>query len=275
MMTDMQPSVLIFAARKKPLAEKARMELLEWLKGRSIRAIDVAVGDDLTKIPLAGVRLGVAIGGDGTFLALVRGLAKKDAFPLLGINLGTVGFITEVGADQMLEAVEGALSDRYPEDKRLLLAVDGSGSKSLVFNEVAIHRETESSMPRIRVSVDGELLTDVRADGFLVASPTGSTGHALSAGGPLLHPGVEGLVVLPICAHSLSSRPVIVPSSSSVELTLKELNGKASLLLDGDVAGQLQLGDSITVQRASVSVRLIRPPEDRWAAAVRTKLHMG
>ncbi len=280
MIIAMKDSVLVFTARTKPDAEKAREVLLDWLGKKKIPSLDGAVSDE--KFPegdLSRIQLGVAIGGDGTFLSLIRRLNPKDPFPLLGVNLGTLGFITEVGAPQMLEAVEGALEKKYPEDRRLLLDVtatdsQGKAVRGQAFNEVAINRDARSEMPRIEVSLSGTLLSCVRADGFLVASPTGSTAYALSAGGPLMHPAVDGVLLVPICAHSLSARPTVVPSTMGITIRLKDFGGVASLVLDGKPLADLRSGNEILVSRAKVSVRLIRPPVDLWAAAIRAKMHM-
>ena len=276
----MAKSVLIFATRKKAAAKEARQRLTEWLKKKKIDVVDVSEGSDrLSAAQLKNVGLGVVIGGDGTFLTLVRRLEQKDQFPLLGVNLGTVGFITEIHRDEMLPAVDQALQKKFREEQRPLLLVEAWRDKKriesgYVFNDAVITKDARATMLKFEVWIGKELLSYVRADGYIVATPTGSTAYAMSAGGPLIHPEVNGLVAVPICSHALSTRPSVIPLNKEVEIKLEDFSGEAYLVYDGQINIAIQPKDRIQVKNSGTYLRLYRPPEKAWFETIRTKLKM-
>jgi len=279
---SMKPAVLICAKRGKKAAREAAIELAKWLKRRGHESIDVTESDNkLTKASLKAVGLGVIIGGDGTFLTLVRRLERKDQFPLMGVNLGTLGFITEFGQEEMLGSVRDVLDQKYNEELRRMLQVElwraGKCVESgIVFNDAALTKDARTSMLKLDVEVGDEHLSYVRADGYLVSTPTGSTAYSLSAGGPLLHPEVSGTVLVPICSHSLSTRPIIIPTQSKVQITLREFSGGAAyLVFDGQINFEVQPADLIRIQSAKSSLRLIRSPKQKWSETIRSKLQMS
>lgn len=276
------PAVLIYARAKSAAADAARKQLQEWLVKHSLRIVDASKSaSKLTKEQLAGVRLAVVIGGDGTFLRLVRDLAIKDAFPILGVNLGSLGFITEFSADEMLPTLTEFFQGKpLIEDARRLLKVEVLRSRKcvesgIIFNDAALTKDARTSMLKFGVYLNGELLSDCRADGYIVSASTGSTAYNLSAGGPLLHPRVEAMVLAPICAHALSARPVVVPDSWAVELSLNKFEGKAYLVYDGQISYEVKPGDRIRISRSESSLRLLRAPGSRWSSALREKLNMA
>lgn len=276
----MKGSVLIFAKRKKAAAKEASQRLATFLKKRKIKVIDVSDSDGkLTESELKDVTLGVVIGGDGTFLTLVRRLEKKDQFPLMGVNLGTLGFITEINKEEMLAGVGEALAQKYREELRPLLQVDvWRGNKciesGMVFNDAVMTKDAQTTMLKFDVYVGGELLSYVRADGYIAATPTGSTAYALSAGGPLVHPDVNGIVLVPICSHALSTRPTLVPRQTAIEILLREFHGAVYLVYDGQITFEIKPGDQIKVRTSETSLRLIRSPEQKWSETIRSKLGM-
>ncbi|MBY0369929.1 NAD(+)/NADH kinase, partial [bacterium] len=209
--------VLLFSKRGASKATAASQKLSQWLQKQGYETIDVTQGEEpIEAAAVQGTALGVVIGGDGTFLTLVRRLQNKSQFPLLGINLGSLGFITETSPDEMIPAVESALAGKCEEESRRLLQVeicqgDVCRVSGLVFNDVVVSKDARTAMLKFDVHVGDEFLSYVRADGYVVATPTGSTAYSLSAGGPLLHPEVSGLVLVPLLSHSLSARPVITP----------------------------------------------------------------
>jgi len=282
MMVWMKNAVLICAKRGKSEAKQAVKQLVDWLKKNGFDAIDVTDTDDkITRDVLKKVALGVIIGGDGTFLTLVRRLEKKDSFPLLGVNLGTLGFITEFGRDEMIDAVKDVLASRYTEELRRLLQVEVIRDKKrfesgIVFNDAVVTKDARTTMLKLDVMLGDEYLSYVRADGYIVATPTGSTAYNLSAGGPLLHPEVNGLIVVPICSHSLSARPLVIPPRLTVEITLRDFSGGGVYLVyDGQISFEVKPGDMIRVHPAQSSLRLIRSPKQKWSETIRSKLHMS
>jgi NAD+ kinase len=274
-------SVLVFAKRGKAAAREASSKLADWLDDRGIETLDLTDHDGkLSAQDLKKVMVGVVIGGDGTFLTLVRRLEKKDQFPLMGVNLGSLGFITEFGRDEMIPAMESFLAGKAEEQPRRLLHVDlwrkGKCIESgIVFNDAAVTKDARTTMLKFDVLVDGEHLSYVRADGYLVSTPTGSTAYSLSAGGPLLHPAVNGTVLVPICSHSLSSRPIVIPCDLEVEIVPKEFDGGVYLVYDGQINFQIERGDSIRIRSSQNCLRLIGSPTQKWSAALRSKLKMA
>lgn len=273
-------SVLIYSKKKTPDAQSAAAELAAWLHAKGYGTLDVTASKEkLTGKDLQGVVLGVVIGGDGTFLRLVRRLEKKDLIPLLGVNLGSLGFITAVNRADMIPSVEDALEQKHGEELRRLLEVelirDGKCVESgVVFNDAVITKDARTTMLNFEVKLQGEILSFIGADGYIVSTPTGSTAYNLSAGGPLLHPSVNGICLVPICAHSLSARPIIVPHDVLVEIIPREFNGPVYLVYDGQINFEIHAGDKVLVRKSEASLRLVRSPAQTWCAALRSKLEL-
>lgn len=214
----------------------------------------------------------VALGGDGTMLRCARTAARLDV-PMLGINLGSMGFLTEAEADSLELALERLLRNDYVEEKRAMLSVAFEEQRFLALNDAVISRGAYPRLIRVTARVDGSWAGDYRADGLLVATPTGSTGYSLSAGGPIIAPTVDCMVITPICPHSLQHRPQVIPGDSRVCLTLDaDERIDASLQIDGRHCAELRQGDSVTVARAEEQVRLIRMREEGFFDVVHQKL---
>ncbi len=274
-------TVLIFSKRQAKKASAASQELAAWLKKKGYQTLDVTDGEEkIDDKSVKDVALGVIIGGDGTFLTLVRRLQNKSLFPLLGINLGTLGFITETSPDDMIKAVGDALAGKCIEEPRRLLQVeicrkDLCRVSGLVFNDVVVTKDARTPMLKFDVHIGDQFLSYVRADGYIVATPTGSTAYALSSGGPLLHPGVNGLVLVPICPHALSARPVIVPQDLPIKITPKEFKGKVYLVLDGQINHEIDEKDYVRVRTSETFLKLVRSPVRHWSETIRSKLDMS
>lgn len=273
--------VLVFTKRRDSAAKEAADRLVSHLARLGHKCLDVSGSDErITAQQTKDVSLGVVIGGDGTFLTLVKRLESKDRFPLMGANLGKVGFITEFARDVMVTAVEDALSGRLREEKRPLLKVelwrDGKRVETgEVFNDLVVNKDTRTSISVMDIAIDSSPLSTVRADGYIISTPTGSTGYNLSAGGPLIHPSCEAMVLVPMCPHSLSSRPMVIPLSLEVEILLRSFaGGTAFLVFDGQVNLELMEGDRVLVGRAPHSLRLLRPSGETWANVLKSKLKM-
>jgi NAD+ kinase len=280
MMISMNQMIVICVKKVSKEAELARKELIHWAQSRNFSVHQVTSrSDKLDLKKQKDILFGVAIGGDGTFLTMVRGLSDPSAFPLIGVNLGSLGFITEVGRSEMLAVLEKAAQGKLKEEKRPILDVEvlRKGKKIFsgsVFNDAVITKSIRTTMLRFDVSVDGDFLNHVRADGYIVSTPTGSTAYALSAGGPMVHPQVSALELVPICSHSLSSRPILVPLSSEIMIEMKEPRGKASLVYDGQFNFDLEQGDLLKVLHGGKFLRLLHAPQQKWSEALREKLGM-
>lgn len=244
---------------------------------------DTAANAGLTGVPTADVAaigtqcdLGLVVGGDGTMLGIGRQLARHGV-PLIGINQGRLGFITDIPLDQYRTVLPPMLAGEYDEDHRTLMHAnvvrDGhTVFDALAMNDVVVNRGATSGMVELRVEVDGHFLASQRADGLIVASPTGSSAYALSAGGPLLHPAIPGWVLVPIAPHTLSNRPIVLPDN--VEIAIELVSGRdASANFDMQSLASLVHGDRIMVRPSQHRVRFLHPRGWTYFNTLRKKLH--
>ena len=219
--------------------------------------------------------LAVVVGGDGTMLGIARELARFN-LPLVGINQGRLGFITDVPLGQYREALAPMIAGDYEEDFRAMLEGEIWRDDECIFeglsmNDVVVSRGATASMVELRIDIGDEFVANMRADGLIVASPTGSTAYALSAGGPILHPGIAGWVVVPIASHTLSNRPIVLPDAAAVRITV--VAGRdASANFDMQGLASLLHGDQIRVQRSAHKVRFLHPRGWSYYATLRRKL---
>lgn len=215
----------------------------------------------------------VSLGGDGTLLRSAGYAAQWDT-PLLGVNLGHMGFLAEIEPAMLTEALEAMLAGKYKEEIRALLDVSVAGGEHwTAMNDAVLTRGGYARLITVRVLVDGEEAGCYRADGLIVATPTGSTGYSLSAGGPIVSPQVDCTVITPVCAHSLQHRPEVVPGGAKILLELgADEEMTASLQVDGQNCAQLQSGARIEISKSQYRVRLIRMNEPRFFQVVRHKL---
>jgi NAD+ kinase len=218
----------------------------------------------------------LVVGGDGTMLGIGRQLARHGV-PLIGINQGRLGFITDIPLDQYRGTLEPMLEGAYEEDHRSLMHGQVFRDSHCVFdalamNDVVVNRGATSGMVELRVEVDGHFVANQRCDGLIVATPTGSTAYSLSAGGPLLHPSTPGWVLVPIAPHTLSNRPLVLPDAS--EVTIEVVSGRdASANFDMQSMASLLHGDRITVRRSEHRVRFLHPIGWTYFDTLREKLH--
>ncbi|MEI6029079.1 MAG: NAD kinase [Betaproteobacteria bacterium] len=219
--------------------------------------------------------LAVVVGGDGTMLGIARELARHN-LPLVGINQGRLGFITDVPIDRFKESLAPMLAGDYEEEHRTML--DGSvwrdGERifeGLSMNDVVVSRGATAGMVELRVDIDSDFVANLRADGLIIASPTGSTAYALSAGGPILHPGIAGWVLVPIASHTLSNRPIVLPDHGEVRIEV--VAGRdASANFDMHSLTSLLHGDQVRVRRSAHKVRFLHPRGWSYYATLRRKL---
>ena len=224
------------------------------------------------------VDLAVVLGGDGTMLTVARQLAQSD-IPLIGINQGRVGFLTDVSSANMLEEMRKILSGEFNIEQRILLtaSIIRNGkevSRGLAMNDVVVNKSGMSRLIELEVNVDGQFVHKQRSDGLILATPTGTTAYALSAGGPILHPTLDAITLVPICPHTLSNRPIAFNSASKIQITLVHAED-AAVHLDGQLQIDLQLGDKILVQRDQKTVNLLHPAGHSHYAMLRQKLNWG
>ena len=221
----------------------------------------------------------VVLGGDGTLLAASHAVQKP--IPVLGVNFGSLGFLTEITLPELYPTLEGVLAGNYRfEERRMLRAVVRRGEKTEsagdVLNDVVITKAAFSRIIEFDVAVDGAFVSSFRADGLILSSPTGSTAYNLSAGGPILHPTLAAIVLTPICPHMLSNRPLVLSDAVSVEVRLRDArDGDVQITLDGQQGFPLAPRDTVTVTRSPHAIRLVKAPERDYFEVLRTKLKWG
>lgn len=219
--------------------------------------------------------LAVVVGGDGTMLGIARELGRYD-LPLVGINQGRLGFITDIAMGQYKEALAPIAAGDFEEEARAMLESevwrDGQRIfEGLSLNDVVVSRGATASMVELRVDIGDDFVANMRADGLIVATPTGSTAYALSAGGPILHPSIGGLVVLPIASHTLSNRPIVLPDTGEVRIGI--VSGRdVSANFDMHTLASLMIGDQVRVRRSAFKVRFLHPRGWSYYATLRRKL---
>jgi NAD+ kinase len=262
--------------------------LLKWLEARGVHTLyDEETAGSLPGRPVGKTRQEVAdfsqlllvLGGDGTLLAAAR-LAAPRTIPILPINMGSLGFLTSFTLEELYPALEDALGGRFSSSERIMLHVELERAGKViesqsVLNEAVINKGALARMIELQLSIDADFVCRYRADGLIVASPTGSTAYSLSAGGPIVHPAVEAFIITPICPHMLSDRPVVVRDSSSIELKLSGNTESVFLTLDGQKGIPLQATDCVRISRAKEMLMLIQPPKKPYFEILRNKLKWG
>jgi NAD+ kinase len=254
-------------------------------RGVTVLAVeDAELPGPVTRVPEAalGARadLVIAVGGDGTLLYGARLVARHHA-PLLGVNRGRLGFLTDVMPEEMLAAVDAALDGRLETDELPLLharlrSADGRIEQSFALNDVVMQKHDTGRTLDFETRINGQFVNSHGGDGVIIASPTGSTAYALSCGGPILEPHLPALVIAPICAHTLSDRPIVVSSASVIEVALLErADTQAHVTCDGVVLGEFAPQDRLEVRLAAERVTLLHPKGFDYYKVLRSKLHWG
>jgi NAD+ kinase len=276
----------IIAKGNKPEAVQVVKELVNWLKDRKVECVvDTAIAKavshpalDKQEMPGA-VEMVVVLGGDGTLLAAARALQKKP-IPILGVNLGGLGFLTEITLAELYPMLEAILRGEYKTDERMLLEARVWRKEKViedftVLNDVVINKAALARIIELETMVDNVYLTTFRADGLIIATPTGSTGYSLSAGGPIVYPSLQSIIITPICPHNVTNRPIICPQEAAISVTLCSGDQEVFLTLDGQVGFKMQLKDRVEVMRGKGSVKLIKSPARDYFEVLRTKLMWG
>jgi NAD+ kinase len=228
----------------------------------------------------AAADLAIAIGGDGTMLYASR-LARDVGTPILGVNRGRLGFLADITPDEMIPSVDQVLAGHYQRDSRMLLearlqTADGSITRELGLNDVVVQRAAKGGMVDFSTHVAGRYVNTHSGDGLIVATPTGSTAYALSCGGPILEPHIEAVALVPICPHTLTDRPIVIPASQDIDIKLlHRADTRAEVTVDGGHLGTLLPGDSLSVAASDKRITMLHPPGHDFYGILRSKLFWG
>lgn len=284
----MAAAIGVILNEEKPRAIKTGQELYHWLRRRDIEIYFLHETAQLLGYPECGlsreelveaVDFLVSLGGDGTLLHTAR-IAGASEKPILGVNLGNFGFLVAVEPENIYHSLEKVLSGNYLSDRRMVIksTVYRNGEVTDVaygLNDVVITKGGFSRMIQLATYVAGEYVNNFPADGIIVSSPTGSTGYSLSAGGPIVSPKVDVIIITPICPHTLHSRPLVISPEEEVRLILETADSEVVLTVDGQCGFVLEEGDEVVLERAPYRTNLIRLPEWNFYEVVRNKLSKG
>ena len=259
-------------------------ELENWLLSKGCRVVRKPAGLSAENRDL-GVENGlpeklfcvVVLGGDGTFLSAVRWLGNQSV-PILGVKFGEVGFLAEAAEESLFDVVEHILNRPFATRPRMRLRVevwqaDKQVASEAILNDVVINKGALARLAHIKTFVNERYLTDYRADGLIVATPTGSTAYSLAAGGPIMHPKVQGILVTPICPFTLTNRPLIVPDTAPIKIQLAEKSADIMLTFDGQVGLHIDASHTIEVRKDPVAVQMIQLPDRDFFEVLKTKLN--
>ncbi|MBF0588435.1 MAG: NAD(+)/NADH kinase [Magnetococcales bacterium] len=284
-------AVGIITKRFNEEAQNASRELAEWLHNRGIQVTVTPDTARRARIPKGVARrakqknlpegqdLTVVIGGDGTFIAAAGAIGLRDV-PLLGINMGRLGFLTEIAVETMFNAMEEVLDGHYEVEERTMLATSilREGREMVcqtALNDAVIHKGDRGRMIEFEVAIDARFLFSNRADGLIVATPTGSTAYTLSSGGPIIHPALGAFVLTLVSPHTLTQRPIAVPDCGDITITMIEEGPSPRLTMDGHESILLTAGDQIRIRRAERKLRIVHTPAHNYYGVLRAKLHWG
>lgn len=283
-------TIALIGKYKSPEIAESLLNLAAFLRSRDVAvmveegtaALVGADGFPVASYAVIGQRadLAIVLGGDGSMLTAARQLAESGV-PLVGVNQGRLGFMTDLARDDMLDGVADLLEGRFKDERRFLLDATVSRDGACVFqtqalNDVVVNKGDLGRMIEFAVSIDGEFIYNQRSDGLIVATPTGSTAYALAGGGPIIHPGLEAVVLVPICPHTLTHRPIVVKADSVIEVVLNSANTtEAQITCDGQVSLAIEPGDRVLIRKKSRKVRLVHPLNHDYFELLRAKLNWG
>ena len=277
----------------QPDALKTMCDLASWLGQRGIslvggpeierdriqRQTGCSVEEVSSDQIAANSNLILVLGGDGTMIAAARVMGDSEV-PVLGVNYGGLGYLAEFRIEELYEALEAILAGNYRLDKRVMLAVELSRgqenvTRNRVLNDVVINKSALARIIEIEAYLNQQFVNAFRADGLIVSTPTGSTAYNLSAGGPVIFPSMNAVVITPICPFTLSNRPIVVPDDAEIELCLKTEQEDVSLTLDGQVGFPLNFEDRVTIRKSNTTFNLVQPTNRNYFDVLRDKLRWG
>ena len=276
-----------------PEALKTICDLTQWLSQRGIELvggpeiererIEHETGCSVREVPTdklaQEVDLVLVLGGDGTMIATARMVGDSEV-PVLGVNFGGLGYLAEFRFEELNSALEAILAGNYRLDKRVMLSVElrrdqQTTTRNRVLNDVVINKSALARIIEIEAYFNQQFVNSFRADGLIVSTPTGSTAYNLSAGGPVIFPSMNAVVITPICPFTLSNRPIVVPDDAEIELRLKTDKEDVSLTLDGQVGFALQVEDQVVIRKSTTTFNLIQPANRNYFDVLRDKLRWG
>ncbi len=269
----------------KPEAGPVIQKLLAWLRERGLQvALDKAAAEifphDGAGLPRAEVvaasDLVIVLGGDGTILSVARLMDAREA-PILGVNLGALGFLTEITLDELIPTLEAVLRSDFAVSRRMTLTAqvlrEGATVASFeALNDAVITKTALSRIVDLETHVNGEYVATFRADGVILSTPTGSTAYCLAAGGPIIYPTLPAVVLIPICPHTLTNRPLVIPDSAVIDIIQGSAGEDVHLTVDGQVGVSLLHRDVVSVRRSERTIALIKSPKMNYFELLRTKL---
>lgn len=287
--TNMIRTVGIISRPRREDIARVVPPLIEWLRGHGAEVVcdsetGVCIGTlaehTRKREDLPGLSdLLIVLGGDGTLLSAARQAADRKV-PILPINLGGLGFLTTVSQDEIYPILEEIFSNKHRLSERVMLETEIVRGGAVVRRQIALNEAVLNKAPLARIMdlelhVNGEYVTTYKGDGLILSTPTGSTAYSLSAGGPIVYPNVEAFVVTPICPHTLTNRPLVIPDSVSIEIDYQAGDDAVFLTLDGQVGIELMRGDHIVMRKAPEKLRLVRPAKKTYYEILRSKLKWG
>ncbi|UFS72871.1 NAD(+)/NADH kinase [Geomonas sp. RF6] len=280
----------IFAKVHDPRCLVVAEDLIRWFRAREITPLvqehlACRLSQPELAVCLSGEQIAEAadlvlvLGGDGTLISAARHVGGREV-PILGVNLGSLGFLTEIPLSEMYPALERCLSGDFEVSERMMLQVslERQGREielHRVLNDVVINKGALARIIDMETVVDGQYLTTFKADGLIVSTPTGSTGYSLSANGPIIHPDLECVSLTPICPHTLTNRPLVMSGDVTIGITLKSTHEDVFLTLDGQTGVRLVCGDLLQIRKAQQRTRLVRSTSKDYYEVLRTKLKWG
>jgi NAD+ kinase len=289
----MMNRVGIIAKKNKPEAVSIARNLVEWLRPKKI---EVYIEEEIGKLlgptlpegcwkPIqreaipTDVEMLIVLGGDGTLLSVARQVWNKN-IPILGVNLGGLGFLTEIALDELYAVLERVLRDDFEIDERDVLNTEvirrGKRiAEFIVLNDAVINKGALARIIDLETTINGEYLSTFRSDGLIISTPTGSTAYNLSAGGPIVFPSLHTIIITPICPHTLTIRPIIIPDHVRIRALLKSRNEEVTLTLDGQQGFTLEFEDVVEVKKAEGRILLIKSPTRHYFELLREKLKWG
>jgi NAD+ kinase len=281
----------VVVKRHQPDALQTLCRLTEWLNergislvgGPEIERIEHETGCAVQGVPeaelAASVDLILVLGGDGTMIGTARMVGDTEV-PVIGVNYGGLGYLAEFRIEELFAALESILKGEYKLEKRVMLAVElfrgeDNVSRNRVLNDVVINKSALARIIEIDAYLNSQFVNSFRADGLIVSTPTGSTAYNLSAGGPVIYPSMNAIVITPICPFTLSNRPIVVPDESEIELRLKTEEEEVALTLDGQVGFPLKVADRVVIRKSRTTFNLVQPMNRNYFEVLRDKLRWG
>jgi NAD+ kinase len=280
-------TIAIIAKPHAQSAKKITQDICKFLKDKKIevlldeRASKVMGIEEFTSDEEIAKRADmiIVLGGDGTLISAIRILGQK-ATPILGINLGRLGFLTETKVDDALETLKGIILGNFKTERRMKLHSHIVGEVDTIFeidvlNDVVINKGALARIIEIDVCIDGQYVNTYRADGLIISTPIGSTAYTLAAGGPIVYPGLNSIIITPICPHALTHRPIVISEDSEVHIKVKNDDEKVFVTFDGQICKRLEVNQKIIIRKATTYANLIVSPKQEYFSVLREKLGWG